>query len=85
MTSLFDNVTSPIAWVPGYGEMIVILLVLLLLFGGKKLPELARGMARSIKGFKSELREVKDAVTSEPEEETPVAKSDDEDSRQDVQ
>lgn len=36
----------------GTTEMIVIGLVLLVLFGGKKLPELARGMGSSIKEFR---------------------------------
>lgn len=35
-------------------EWIVVLVVLLLLFGGKKLPDLARGVGRSLRIFKSE-------------------------------
>jgi len=36
----------------GSGEMIVILCVLLLLFGGKKLPEFARSLGKGIREFK---------------------------------
>lgn len=36
----------------GTGEIIVILAVILLLFGGKKLPEFARNLGRGIKEFK---------------------------------
>ncbi len=36
----------------GYGQILVIVLVVLLLFGGRKLPELMRGMGRGVKEFK---------------------------------
>lgn len=38
--------------VVGYGQIAVIVLVVLLLFGGKKIPELMRGMGRGVKEFK---------------------------------
>ena len=41
----------------GMGEILIILAVLLLLFGARKLPELARSMGRSTKEFKAGLRE----------------------------
>ena len=41
----------------GVWEIILILAVLLLLFGARKLPELARSLGRSTKEFKSGLRE----------------------------
>lgn len=40
-------------------HLIIILLVLLVLFGGKKLPDAARGLGRSMRIFKSEIRELK--------------------------
>lgn len=43
---------SPWAW-------IVIAVVLLILFGGKKLPDAARGLGRSLRIFKSEMDEMK--------------------------
>lgn len=36
----------------GTGEIILIVLVVLLLFGGKKIPELMRGMGKGVKSFK---------------------------------
>ncbi len=43
---------------PGGTEWILILLVVLLLFGAKRLPELARGLGKSIKEFKRATNEV---------------------------
>ena len=39
--------------IPGGMELIVILFVVLLLFGGKKIPELMRGLGKGIKEFNS--------------------------------
>ena len=38
---------------PGGNEMILIFLVVLLMFGGKKIPELMRGLGKGIKEFKT--------------------------------
>ncbi len=46
----------------GMGEALLILLILLLLFGGKKLPELAEGLGKALKNFR------KAAMEDEPEE-----------------
>jgi sec-independent protein translocase protein TatA len=46
----------------GGGEVILIFAVVLLLFGAKKLPELARGLGQGIKEFKKATREVTDEV-----------------------
>jgi sec-independent protein translocase protein TatA len=48
----------------GGGELVLILIALLLLFGGKKIPELARGLGKGIKEFK-------DASKGETKEENP--------------
>jgi len=37
---------------PGGTEMLIVLIVILLLFGAKKIPELAKGMGKGIKEFK---------------------------------
>ena len=49
---------------PGGSEWIVIILVVLLLFGGKKIPELMRGLGKGIR----EIKDAKDNVKSEIEE-----------------
>ena len=41
----------------GPAELLVILAVALLLFGGKKIPELAKGLGEGIKNFKHALKE----------------------------
>jgi sec-independent protein translocase protein TatA len=43
----------------GGGEMLIIFLAILLLFGGKKLPELARGLGKGIREFKDASEDVK--------------------------
>ena len=45
----------------GFGELVLIFAVLLLLFGAKRLPELASGMGRGIRDFKRALNGVDDA------------------------
>ncbi len=46
----------------GTGELIVIVLVILLLFGGKKIPELMKGIGKGVKSFKQGLNEVEDEI-----------------------
>lgn len=46
----------------GGPEIILILFVILLLFGAKKIPELARGMGKGIREFKDATKEIKDEV-----------------------
>ena len=41
-------------------HLLIILLVILVLFGGKKLPEAARGLGRSMRIFKSEVKEMRE-------------------------
>lgn len=43
-------------------EWLVIALVILLLFGGKKIPELMRGLGKGVKSFKEGLKEVEKDV-----------------------
>lgn len=42
---------------PGYGSIIIIAVVILLLFGGKKIPELMRGLGGGIKEFKDATKD----------------------------
>lgn len=46
----------------GLPELIFIFLVILLLFGAKALPEIAKGLAQAMKIFKKEVREFKEGV-----------------------
>lgn len=46
----------------GGGEIVLILAVVLLLFGAKKLPELAKGLGQGIKEFKKASNEVRDEI-----------------------
>ena len=69
--------------IPGGFELILILAVVLLLFGGKKIPELAKGLGQGIKNFKKSVKdedETKEvASTDEPKkvEKTADASSED--------
>jgi len=55
----------------GGGEIILILALVLILFGAKKLPELAKGLGTGIKEFKKATREVSEEV-SHAMDETPA-------------
>ena len=46
----------------GFWEIAIIALVVILLFGGKKIPELMRGIGKGVKSFKEGMKEVEDDV-----------------------
>lgn len=52
----------------GPWEIGLIILVVIILFGGKKLPELARGLGLGLREFKKATREIKDEVKSATDE-----------------
>jgi sec-independent protein translocase protein TatA len=52
----------------GPTEWIVILVVVLLLFGGKKIPELMKGLGSGVKEFKDAAKGEEDAANSKKEE-----------------
>jgi sec-independent protein translocase protein TatA len=52
---MFENV--------GMGELIVILIVVLLLFGSKKIPDIAQSLGKGIREFKKSIKEVEDQIT----------------------
>lgn len=80
-----------LAFIQGIGgpELLIILVIILLLFGSKKLPELARGLGRSMKEFKKATQDVqqdfqeamdaadpqKPLAGGEPAKSTPASKS----------
>lgn len=47
---------------PGGGEWILILLAILLLFGGKKIPELMRGIGKGIREFNSAKNSIEEEI-----------------------
>lgn len=59
----------------GWPEIVAILAVVLLLFGAKKLPELARGLGKGINEFKKASREVQDEIERAVEEPPPAPRS----------
>jgi sec-independent protein translocase protein TatA len=56
----------------GGWEIVLILAVILILFGAKKLPELAKGLGSGIKEFKKATREVSDEISSAMDENPPT-------------
>lgn len=58
------NITFIFAFIGGLGgtEVLVILLAILLLFGAKRIPELARGLGRGIREFKDATNEIKSDI-----------------------
>lgn len=57
-----------LGFLPGGSEWIIIALVILLLFGGKKIPELMRGLGKGVKSFKDGVSEAKDEINKAKEE-----------------
>lgn len=52
----------------GMQELVVIFLIVFLLFGAKNLPEIAKGVGKSIKEFKNALRSMRDDVAGTKED-----------------
>ena len=53
----------------GTQEILVIALIILLLFGGKKIPELMKGLGKGVKSFKEGLNSIEDDNNEKKEEE----------------
>ena len=49
----------------GAGEVIVIALILLSLFGGKKIPELMKGIGKGVKSFKDGVKGIEDEINTD--------------------
>lgn len=58
MNTLF---VLPLAMI-GMWEVVIIALVVLLLFGGRKIPELMKGLGKGVRSFKDGMKEVEDEV-----------------------
>ena len=50
---------------PGGTELLIIFGIVILLFGAKKIPELAKGFGKGIKNFKAEMKEVDEVVSTD--------------------
>lgn len=59
MNTLF---IAPLLFGFGWGEILLIALMVLLLFGGKKIPELMKGLGKGVKNFKKGLSEVEEEI-----------------------
>ena len=46
----------------GMGEIVIIALIVLLLFGGRKIPELMRGIGKGVRSFKEGINDVKEEI-----------------------
>ncbi len=49
----------------GYGEIILIVVLFLLIFGAKKIPELMRGLGKGVRSFKEGLNDVEKEIKKE--------------------
>lgn len=52
----------------GHWEIIAIVVVILLLFGGKKIPELMKGLGKGVKSFKEGVKEVEKEIDDAPKQ-----------------
>lgn len=55
---MHNLLTLPLLFGLGTTELIIIVVVILLLFGGKKIPELMRGIGKGVKSFKDGMNEI---------------------------
>jgi len=60
----------------GPWQIIIIVLAIIILFGGKKIPEIARGIGLGLKEFKKATKEIKDEVKNAAESVSDDEKSD---------
>ena len=51
----------------GAGEIIIVALVILLLFGGKKIPELMKGLGKGVRSFKDGINDIEKESNAEPQ------------------
>ncbi len=65
------ELNNVLAFIGGLGtsEVIVILVVVLLLFGAKRIPELAKGLGKGIREFKDATKEIKNDIESAAKDE----------------
>ena len=49
----------------GHGEILVILVIILLVFGAKRIPEMAQGLGRGIREFRGAVKEVQEEISED--------------------
>jgi len=52
----------------GAGEIIIIALIVLLLFGGKKIPELMKGLGKGVRNFKEGMNDIEKEIEKTPDD-----------------
>ncbi len=62
------NMISVLLGIIGGTEIIIIAIIILVLFGGRKIPELMRGLGKGVKEFKDASKETRDAFNKEKED-----------------
>lgn len=55
----------------GATEIIIIAFLILLIFGGKKIPELMKGLGKGVRNFKDGMNEIEKDITSDPKNDQP--------------
>ena len=61
-----QNLLYILLWgMPTGWEWIILLVVVLLLFGGKKIPELMKGIGKGVKGFKEGVKEIENDINDD--------------------
>ena len=64
-----------LGFLPSGSEWVIIALLILLLFGGKKIPELMKGLGKGVKSFKAGVNEAKEEINKAKEDiEEPASK-----------
>lgn len=67
-----DKIMSNLLFIGNIGgtEIIIIAIIILLLFGGKKIPELMQGLGKGVKSFKKGMKEIEEDVENAGKDET---------------
>ena len=65
-----------LGFLPSGSEWVIITLLILLLFGGKKIPELMKGLGKGVKSFKDGVNEAKEEINKAKDDiEEPASKN----------
>lgn len=59
----------------GWQELIIILVIILVIFGPKRLPEVGRSLGKGIREFRKSTTEIKEQLTEEKQEPPPAGKT----------